>query len=145
LGENTNSIKKNTQAQLYASKELGVYIGVLSPECSTHHNIKIANKSFETVENCRYLGMTVTDENCIHDEIKYRLNSGNACYLALQNLFSSCLLVKSLKKNKIYKIIILSLVLYEYEIWSVNSREENRMRTFENRMLRRIFGHKGRK
>ena len=54
---------------------------------------------------------------------------------------SSSLLSKNLK-IKIYRTIILSVVLYVCETWSLTLREELRLRVFENRMLRRIFGHK---
>ena len=52
---------------------------------------------------------------------------------------SSSLLSKNLK-FKIYRTIILSVVLYVCETWSLTLREENRLRVFENRVLRRIFG-----
>jgi hypothetical protein len=81
---------------------------------------------------------TLTNQNCIIEEIKSRLNSGNACYHAVQDLLSSCLLSKNLK-IKIYKIIILPIVLYGCEIWLLTLREEHRLRMFENRVLRRIF------
>jgi hypothetical protein len=45
-------------------------------------------------------------------------------------------------KVKIYKTIILPLVLYGCETWSLTSREEHRLRVFENRVLRRILGPK---
>ena len=45
-------------------------------------------------------------------------------------------------KIKIYKTIILPVVLYGCETWSLTLREEHRLRVFENRILRRIFGHK---
>jgi hypothetical protein len=51
-----------------------------------NHNIKIANRSFENVAQHIYLGMKVTN-SLIQEEIKRRLNSGNACYHSLQNLF----------------------------------------------------------
>ena len=56
--------------------------------------------------------------------------------------FSSSLLPKNLK-IKIYRTIILSVVLYECESWSLTLREERRLRVFENRVLRRIFGPRG--
>jgi hypothetical protein len=43
-------------------------------------------------------------------------------------------------KIRIYKLIILPLVLYGCETWSLTLREEHRLRVFENRVLRRIFG-----
>jgi len=71
--------------------------------------------------------------------MKSRLNLGNACYHFVRSLLSSYLLSK-IFKIKIHKIIILSVVLYGYETWSLILREEHRLRVFENRILRRIFG-----
>jgi hypothetical protein len=89
----------------------------------------------------KYLRRTLTDQNCMHEEIKSRLNLGNACYHLIQSLLSSRLLSRNLKV-KIYKTIILPVVLYGCETWSVTLREGHRLRVFENRVLRRIFGHK---
>jgi hypothetical protein len=78
----------------------------------------------------------------MHKEIKSRLNSGNACYHSVKSLLSSCLLSRNIKV-KIYKIIIVPIVLYGCETWSGTLREEYRLRVSENRVLRRIFGPKG--
>jgi hypothetical protein len=75
----------------------------------------------------------------MHEEIKSRLNSGNASYNSVQSLLSSRLLSRKLKV-KIYRTIILPVVLYGCETWSLTLREEHRLRVFENRVLRRICG-----
>jgi len=75
----------------------------------------------------------------IPEEIKSRLRLGNACYHSVQNLLSSRLLSKNLK-IKIYRTIILPVVLYGCETWSLTLREERKLRVFEHMVLRRIFG-----
>jgi hypothetical protein len=55
-------------------------------------NIRIPNVSFENVAKFKYLGMILTNQNDINDEIKSRLNSGNACYCLVQNLLPSHLI-----------------------------------------------------
>jgi len=85
------------------------------------------------------LGTTLTNKNSIAEEIKSRLRSGNACYHSMQNLLSSRLLSKNLK-IKIYRTIILPVVLYGCETWSLTLRQERKLRVFENMVLRRIIG-----
>jgi hypothetical protein len=77
----------------------------------------------------------------MQEEIKSRLNLGNACYHSVQSLLSSRLLSRNIKVN-IHKTTILPVVLYGCETWSLTLREENRLRVFENRVLRRISGPK---
>jgi sorting nexin-29 len=127
LGNNIDAIKKNTETLIEASKEVGLEINVKKIEymllsrqqnVGQNRDIEVANRSFENVSQFKYLRTTVTNQNMIQEEIKRRLNSGNACYHSAQNLLSSQLLSKNLKIG-IYKTIILPVVLYGCETWSL--------------------------
>jgi hypothetical protein len=109
------------------------------PNSGQNQNIRIANELFENVEKFKYLGATLTNQNDICDEIKNKLNSGNACYHSVKNLLSSHLISRNLK-IKIYKTVILPVMPYGCETWSFTLGEEHRLRVFENRVLRKIFG-----
>jgi hypothetical protein len=84
-------------------------------------DIKIANRLYENISQFKYLGTTVTNQNLIQEKIKRRLNSGNACYHSVQNLLSFHLLSKNIK-IRIYETIILPVVLYRCETWTLTVR-----------------------
>jgi hypothetical protein len=115
VGENTDVIKKNTEALLDASKEVGLEVNQektnymlmsRSQKIGQKHSINIANRSFEGVAKFKYLGTTKTDEDCMHEQINSRLNSGNACCHLVHSLLSSRLLSRNVKV-KIHRTTIL--------------------------------------
>ena len=90
------TIKENAESLIVASKETGLEINadktkymVMSwdQNAGQSHNMQIDNRAFERVEEFKYLGITLTNQNSIQEEIKSRLKSGNACYSSVQNHF----------------------------------------------------------
>ncbi|KAJ4438039.1 hypothetical protein ANN_13978, partial [Periplaneta americana] len=146
LGENPQTIRENTEILLEASKAIGLEV---NPEktkymiMSRDQNIvRNGNIKIEEVEKFKYLGARVTNINDTWEEIKRRINMRNACYYSVEKRLSSSMLSKNLKV-RIYKtIIILPVVLYGCETWTLTLREEHRLRVFENKVLRKIFGAK---
>jgi hypothetical protein len=90
-----------------------------------NHNRKIANRCFENVAHFKHLGTRVTNKNLIEEEIKRRLNSGNACYHSIQNILSSLLLSENIK-IRIYKSIIWPVILHGCETWLLTLKEEHK-------------------
>ena len=140
-----NTVKKNGEALVVASKKIGLEVNADKTKCMVKyrdqnagqsHSTKIDISSFEWVEKLKYLEK---DQNCIQEEIKSRLKSGNACYHLVQNVLSCSLLSKNIK-IKIHRIIILPDVFYGCATWSHILREEGRLKVIEHRVLRRIFG-----
>jgi hypothetical protein len=93
------------------------------PHAGQTHDIKIANRSFENVAQFRYLETTVMQQILIQEETKRRSNSNNACYHSVLNLLFTRPLLKN-KKIRIYKSIILAVVLYGCETLFLTLKEE---------------------
>jgi hypothetical protein len=106
LDNSKNIIKENAETLSEVSIDVGLEVNAEKtkymimfrhPNSGQNQNIRIANESFKNVAKFKYLGMTLTNQNEIHDEVKSRLNSWNACYHSVQNILSSFLISKKLK------------------------------------------------
>ncbi|KAJ4443374.1 hypothetical protein ANN_05042 [Periplaneta americana] len=128
-----NGREPNVNASRYV-----IMIQIFQVNIVQNGTIKIGDLSFEEVEKFKYLGATVTNINDTWEEIKRRINMGNVCYYSVEKLLSSSLLSKNLKV-RIYKTVILPVILYGCETWTLTLREEQRLRVFENKVLRKIF------
>ena len=141
LRSSIRAVKENAEALVVAAKEIGLEVNAdktkymvtsRDQNAGRTHSMKTDNSSFERVDEFKYLGTTLTNQNSI--AVRQCLLSFGA-----ESFVSTSLLSKNLK-IKIYRTIILPVVLYGCEIWSL--REVRRLRVFENRVLRRIFGPK---
>jgi hypothetical protein len=103
LGENTNATKRNREALLEdSSREVSLEIKAKTKyrvasrhqNAGQNHNFLMHNKFFENVAKLKFVETKVTNENCIQEEIKSKLNLGNACFHSLQNF---CLPVSFLR------------------------------------------------
>jgi predicted transcriptional regulator len=136
-------VKGKAEALVVTSKEIGLEVNVnkikymvmsRDKNAGRRHSVKSENSSFERVGEFKYLGKNLTYQNSIQEEIKSRLKSGNACYHSVQNLLSS-----SISKNlriRIYRIVILPVVLYGCETWSFTLRKERKLKVFQTRLFR---------
>ena len=97
LGGSVHTVKKNAETLVAAAKEIGLEVNadktkymVVSRDqrAGRNHSVKIDSNSFEGVEEFKYFGTTLTNQNSILKEIQSRLRSGNACYHSVQNLLS---------------------------------------------------------
>ena len=95
LGGSVHTTKENAEALIVASKEIGpeanadkIKYMVMSrgQNVGRSHNINTDNSSFERVEEFKYLGPTLTNQNSVQEEIKSTMKSRNACYHSVQNL-----------------------------------------------------------
>jgi len=95
LGGNIHTLKENAEALIPATRENGLEVSAdktkyifMSREQNAGriHIVKTDNSTFERVEEFKYLGTILTNQNSIAEKIKSRLRSGNACYHSVQNL-----------------------------------------------------------
>ena len=94
---------------------------------------------YEEVKEFRYLGSIVTADNNTSADVASRIKAANVAYFQTRPLFNSRILSWT-TKIRLYKTLVRPVLMYGAETWPLTRRDENRLRVFENRMLRRIFG-----
>jgi hypothetical protein len=102
-------------------------------------DLHIGNKIFEGVSNFKYFGNVIDNENKIISCVMERIQAGNKAYYANLHLFKSKLISRNLKKQ-IYQTLVQPVVTYGGETWTPTLTDENALRIFERKILRKIYG-----
>jgi hypothetical protein len=105
--------------------------------------MKVGNTSFESVAKFKYFGMTLTNPNCIHHEVK-NIHKSRECPLPFGLEHQSAILLSITVKIKTHTPIIFPVVLQGSETWSLSFRQEQRLMVFDYRVCGRYLGLRGR-
>jgi len=146
VGRNKNALKDtlvNTQKEarkrgLRINEDKTKYMEVTRAESNSGH-LRCGKYEFEHVKVFSYLGSQLNQTSSTSSEIQARILSGNRCCYAYGKLMKSRALNRS-SKLKIYKSLIRPIVTYGCEAWTLTNRDEQYLRIFERRVLRKIFG-----
>ena len=103
------------------------------------NEIEVGNQKLETVDSFVYLGSKINASNSASEEIQARILAGNRSFFSLKSIFQSSVVSRS-TKIKAYKVLIRPVILYGSETWSPTKNDEELLKRFERKMLRRIYG-----
>ena len=103
------------------------------------NNLRIADRVFEKVEQFVYLGVEINSSNLISQEIQRRIMAGNRALYANIKLLKSRLITRK-TKLKIYTTLIRPVITYASETWNISNNDANKLRVFERKIIRRIYG-----
>jgi hypothetical protein len=102
-------------------------------------NMKVGDKIFEGVSSLRYLGNVIDKEGRIGECIKDRIQAGNKAYVVNYHMLKSKIIKRSIKMQ-IYKTVIRPVTTYGSETWTLTKSDENSLRIFERKILRKVYG-----
>lgn len=102
-------------------------------------NISIGQYTFEKVKSFIYLGATLNHNGTVTEEISKRIITANKAYYANIKLLKSSLLSRT-TKLKIYRTLIRPVITYAAETWTLSHSDENALRIFERKIIRKIYG-----
>lgn len=103
------------------------------------NDLTVENSSFQNVTIFTYLGAEINSENKTGEEIQRRIMAGNKAYSANIKLITSRSLSRA-TKVKIYKTLIRPVVTYGAETWNITAANATKLRVFERKIIRRIYG-----
>jgi sorting nexin-29 len=147
LGISQKEIEVKPKRLFIASHNMGLlvneaktkYIVISRQVYYLKNNIKVNGYSFEQVEEFKYLGVNINEKNNMHNEIKLRMSAANRSYYAMKEMFSSKLLSRQ-TKERLYITYLRPITTYASETWASTKGDEEKLSSFENKMLRKLYG-----
>uniref|UniRef100_A0A8D8TNG9 Craniofacial development protein 2 n=1 Tax=Cacopsylla melanoneura TaxID=428564 RepID=A0A8D8TNG9_9HEMI len=146
LAEKKEDLVILTETLLTEAKKVGLHVSCEKTKymriggiTQTVGNLQVGEYEFQSCKEFKYLGVTITDTVTEQTEIENRLAAANRCFWSVQKLMSSKLLSRT-TKLRIYKTIIQPVLLYGSEVWTLSKVSEKKLVTFENKVLRKIYG-----
>lgn len=147
IAENRQDLKNLAENLLLEAGKVGLivnesktqYMKICRGVVNEATPLKVLDYSFNLTNEFKYLGVTIVSSNREENEIIYRIKTADRCYWGLNKLLSSKILSKK-TKIRIYKTILQPILLYGCEVWSISKATEKKLITFENKVLRKIFG-----
>jgi hypothetical protein len=91
------------------------------------------------VEEFKYLGVNINEKNNMHNEIKIRMCTANRSYYAMKEMFSTKLLSRR-TKNRLHITYLRPIATYACKTWASTKGDEEKLSTFERKMLKKIYG-----
>lgn len=148
LAEEEEELKRTAKVLIEEAQRVGLRINQDKTECMivTRHNkeetegvLAIEDMEFRKTRSFKYLGSTVNTNNNMEEEVMNRIKSAERCLFSVNKLFTSRLLTKT-TKLRIYKTIVRPVLMYGAETWTLSKKMERKIITFENKVLRKVFG-----
>nr|XP_042909974.1 uncharacterized protein LOC122271741 [Parasteatoda tepidariorum] len=144
IGRSERAVREAFLAHETSATNIGLTINedktkfMESPATTVNHDpLFINDYTFEKVNEFKYLGTMINDQNSIKTEVDNRIKMANKCFFGLSKQLTSCLISR---KIKIYKTLILPVLLYASETWTLNADTLRTLGAFERKILRNIFG-----
>ncbi|KAL4113922.1 hypothetical protein QTP88_017474 [Uroleucon formosanum] len=149
LGDTRQDVIQILSDLMKASKQMGLSVNqeetkymLLSRKTKSEENMKdleVDGLTFQQVSSFKYLGVNVNNTNCMHEEIKLRLQSANKAYFAMLSLFKSRFLSKK-TKEKLYTIYLRPIATYGCNTWASTGGDYKKLLVFERKILRKMYG-----
>lgn len=146
FGRNIEDLKMSYTKISSAASDIGLKVNVaktkymlVSRDQHQPANIAIGTDEFEVVSEFTYLGSSVNSQNNITEEIKRRILLANRTLFGLSRVLRSRFIRRGTKMN-IYKTLILPVLMYGCEAWTLSEADQQLLMVFERKVLRLIFG-----